>query len=548
MREPRPHQREAIEATEEQWASGATRTTVVMATGLGKSDVIASIATQRAALGQRGLILAHRDELLNQLTDRIRMYNPRIPVGRVQGARNETRRLITVASTPTLARPARRARMKPPEFVIMDECHHAASPSNMDILRWAGSFDQVPTLGVTATLVRGDKRKLGDVWQSLAYERDTAWGVEHGWLVRPRARVVVTDHMDLEHAKISKGDFQERELGEMVTQDAPQIVKAWQEHAADRITVVFAPSVDACKALAQAFADQGVPVGEVYGTTPLAQRAKIYADLAAGRIRALINCMVATEGWDCPEVSCVVVARPTRLAGLYAQMVGRGLRLSPGKTDCLVLDVVGASRHQRLVSLVDLLPSAEVDAREIEALPCGDCGAPKDLCECAPPERGPAQGPPRLFGEPMYEDIDLFSQSTCNWLFTKKGLRFLGVGDRIAVLWPLQGQASSATQHYSIGHCRAGATLLDYADGEFLDDHVPHTLEEAKAIAERWALSYNEPAVSRLRAREHGRSPLKRDVAAWEGRIRGAAAMTRGRLADEIDVWIASRLLDQGLA
>lgn len=79
----------------------------------------------------------------------------------------------------------------------------------------------------------------------------------------------------------------------------------------------------------------------------------------------LVSVMVTTEAWDCPPVSCVLIARPTKLPGLYAQMVGRGLRLSEGKTDCLVLDAVGVSRQQKLVTLVDMMPSAVYDSSEL---------------------------------------------------------------------------------------------------------------------------------------------------------------------------------------
>lgn len=548
-RELRPYQREAVAAIEQQWQDGANRTVAVLSTGLGKTDLIADIATRRAAQGQRGLILAHRAELCDQITQRCQMHAPSIPIGRVQASQNETRRPITVAMAPTLATAKRRARMRPPDFVIIDECHHAASPSYMSIMQWAGCFDRLPTLGVTATLTRGDKRGLGDVWQSVAFERGIPWAVENEWLVRPRGRVVVTDHMDLERAKISKGDFQDNELGEMVEQDVDQIVKAWLEHAADRITVAFTPSVSSGQALAAAFADQGIPVGQVYGTTPMAERNDIYADLGAGRLRVLVSVMVTTEGWDCPPVSCVLMARPTRLPGLYTQIVGRGLRPSPGKVDCLVLDVVGASRRQRLVSLVDLLPSAEIDSSELDDLPCEGCLCSPADCQC---DREPSEGSAevatrRLFGPALYEDIELFSGSTCNWLFTHRGLRFLPAGDRIAVLWPLRSVAG-ADQSFSIGHCSSAATLLDYADGRWLDDEVPHTLEEAKHIAERWALEYAPEHVTRMDAKRHARAPLAKDVARWAGVIPGAEAMTRGRLADEVDVRIASRLLDQGVA
>ncbi len=552
MRQLRDYQREGVTAFRDAWDGGMLRPAAVLATGLGKTDLIADVATTEARAGRRVLAIAHRSELLDQITARCLMHDPSIPVGRVQASRNETRRPITVAMAQTMGNAKRRARMLPPHLLIIDEAHHAAADSYMDIMRWAGCFDQTRAMGLTATMVRGKGRRgaaeLGDVWQGVVFTRDIRFGIDHGYLVEPRGRAVVTDHLDLEHAKISKGDYQDGELGEMVAQDVDQIVKAWQEHAADRITVAFTPSIAAGAALATEFRSAGVPVGEVYGSTKIADRDVIYADLAAGRIRVLVSVMVTTEGWDCPPVSCILMARPTKLPGLYTQVVGRGLRPSPGKTDCLVLDVVGASRNQRLVTLVDLHPSAPYDTAELDAIPCEQCGLPtagewSALCECVPEplDRAPASGPRRLLGPAAYEDIDLFAESACAWMFTRRGIRFLPAGDRMAVLWPdsndpAQGMAGT----YHAGHIATRGPL----DGTELQDGLP--LGEARAVAEAWALAYDPTVATRDASwRQARKSPSEKQVRyARQLGVQDPESMTAGRLSDELSIAIASRRLD----
>lgn len=533
-RKLRDYQIEACQAIRDAWADGMLRPGVVLPTGCGKTDVIAEPAIRAARENKRVLVLAHRGELLDQITERCGMHDPSIPVGRVQAGRNQTRRPITVAMAPTLASEKRRARLPRPDLVIVDEAHHAASPSYMSILRWAGSFDHTPTLGVTATMVRGDRRGLGDVWQQVVFSRDIRWAIGKGWLVEPRGKAVVTDHMDLNAAKVSRGDYQDSELGEMVAQDVDQIVKAWHTHAADRQTVAFTPNVASAQQLAEEFRSVGVPVGEVYGFTPATDRARIYADLAAGHIRVLVSVMVTTEGWDCPPVSCILQARPTRLPGLYQQMVGRGLRPSPGKTDCLVLDVVGASRGQKLVTLIDLHETAQYDTSELDELPCDDCG--EFPCVCPAEERGPALGPARLMGPAEYEDIDMFTGSSLNWLFTRGGSRFLPVGEDVVTLW----------QDPDTGLYQAGFMNMKTRKGAG-DPAGLISLDEARKHAEDWALEVDPSLASRGASwRKRGGPPSEAQVAyATRLGVHEPAAMNKARLSDEISIALASRVIDR---
>lgn len=591
----RDYQRGACDAVRSEWAAGRTRTAVVLPTGGGKTDVIAALAVEEAAAGGRVLVFAHRSELLDQIAQRCLMHAPTVPVGRVQAAQHSAHQRIVVAMAPTLARAKRRQRLHRPSMVIVDETHHASSPSYLTILRWAGCFDaENPTrlMGVTATLTRSDRRGLGDVFQSVAFERGIVWAVEHGpsdadphvtapvgqgashgWLVRPHGRVVVGEHLDLRNARTSKGDYVEAELGEMVAQDVEAIVAAWREHAQDRLTVAFTPSIASATALGEAFRAAGVPAGEVYGSTPHSERQRIFAAVSAGRLRVLINVMVATEGFDLPGLSCVLVARPTKLPGLYTQMVGRGLRLSPGKCDCLVLDVVGASRTQKLVTLAELLPSAKVNTIEQDVAPCErcsgyvgrrpavvklaeergmvactclceDCALPPAECRCGKAGgRDPDGGRRRLRGRAAYADVDLLGTvapdgpaGALNWLSTPDGVLFVAVGDRLVMLHEDGGGAWSAAHIAQRGE----------RDQRLITEGL--SLPSTKFMVARW-VSEQERAGTTVYGRSASWRQGQKDPS--PAQIRRAARLgvaepetyTRGALADASDIALAVRQL-----
>lgn len=559
----RKYQGEARDAVRADLGRGITRPAVVLPTGTGKTDVLASLVTPHAVEHGPGsvLALAHRGELLDQMTARFLQHDASVPVGRWQASRRDARRPVTAGSVQSLQNEMsweayERANGRP-SLIIVDECHHAVSPSYMRLLSWAGAFDHVPTVGFTATMVRGDRIGLGDVWQSVAFQRDIEWAIRQGFLVEPRGKVVVIDSIHLDEVKVdrAKGDYAEGELGSMVEQGVDQIVDSWIKHAGDRLTAAFLPTVESAYALAAEFVGRGIAAEVVVGETKRPKRDAIYRRLAAGETRVLCGVMVTTEGWDCPPVSCILQARPTRLPGLYQQIVGRGLRTSPGKSDCLVLDVVGASRYQKLVSLVDLHPTAEIDTAELDALPC-------ELCRCAPcecPEIVEDEvedaagielpGKPKLIGPAEYEDIELFARSGLTWLFTRGGTRFLPAGDRIAIIWQ-----SPKTGAIRTGHCLSKAQRVGgrwTRDGHWFPDAFGGVdgwdLDTARMAAEAWATLYAPTIASKSASwRKNKSAPpsaAQLRTAAQLG-IVDAHTYTRARLSDEISIVFASRALD----
>lgn len=494
----RDYQLQDVDATCARWADGDALVAGQAATGLGKTTYLAELVRRCLEAGRRPILLAHRDELIDQMRDRIREHVPSASIGVIGAGSKQARRDVTLAMSPTLrgtrAQAAIERHAGGPRWgdVLYDEAHHAASPAHVGMLDWLGVGPEHHDpdrrlLGLSATLTRADRHGLGKVFHPQpAFERGIPWAVEHGWLVRPFGRVVVADHVDLVGAKVRGGDYVDAELGEMVTQDVDQIVAAWREHAADRLTIAFTPNVASAQALAAAFVEAGVAAECVIGTTSTPTRRGMYARLRAGTTRVLVSVMVLTEGWDCPPVSCVLMARPTRLAGLYQQIVGRGLRPCPetGKADCMVLDVVGASRGQRLASLVELYPDAVQDTSELDGLPCADCGdAP---CTCPRTEgRDTTGGRRALEGPAVYETVDLLvAESRGAWLATDGGIPFLVShgpdGRRAAVILP---EPRSPT--YRVGHI----AMRGRQDPQRLIAGA--TLDQARRVAEQWAIERN---------------------------------------------------------
>jgi len=307
-------------------------------------------------LGGRTLILAHRDELLRQAADKLRNVAPELAmsIGFVQAGRDESGYPVVVASVQTLAR-SRRLQALPRDFdlVIVDEAHRAAAKSYRDILEYVNPDLAV---GFTATPERNDGKDLHDTWNEIVFARSLVEMIAAGYLCDLRGVRIHLADLDLSQIRVTAGDFQSDELAQAMSDaHAPeQTAIAILEHAPDRKCVVFCASVALSAQTADAMRRAGIATEHVHGGTPRDERARILADFAEGRLQAVTNVDVLTEGYDEPTVDCVVIAAPTKSRIAYAQRVGRGTRLYPGKEDCLVLDLVGATEELSLQSLPSL--------------------------------------------------------------------------------------------------------------------------------------------------------------------------------------------------
>jgi superfamily II DNA or RNA helicase len=573
-RQLRDYQAAAIADTEARHADGDLALAGVAATGLGKSTILGQTVVNALERnpGGRAIVFAHRTELCDQLTETIQTLRPGLRVGRIQGQRNRLDLPVTVAMTNTLGRYSKAddrlprleqwlAAGAPPVMVGYDEFHHAGAPSNRRILaglRCAGPEAEVPMLGVTATLTRADRYGLGDLAADPpAFSYDTVYGISRGYLVMPRGKVVVADHLDLKKAKVTAGDYQDGQLGEMIAQDAEQIVQAWLDHGENRVTAGFFPTVDAAREIHQAFLDRGVAAEIVTGETKTgdgtfqrgsAERGTgIYGRLARGQTRVLVGVMVTTEGWDCPPVSCILMGRPTRLKHLYQQIVGRGLRKVPAelvklrgwepKQDCLILDVVGASRGQKLVSLIELVPTADVDLSALDSVPCDECHRVKCICAVGESLRDPDGGRRKLQGPGFYEDFDLLLDANDRWLATEAGhpVLYADALQRFAVI------LEEAPGRYRVGT----VTRRGRPEPERIAAGL--TLDAARRAAEEWAIGQAPRlghAQASWRTRSAGRPSGKQEWKAIRLGIPEPGGYTAAELADRIAITEASRRMD----
>lgn len=396
----------------------------------------------REKTGKRVLILVHRDELADQAMAKVRGIAPHLSVGKVKATDNDTGADVVVASVQTASRSGRLAYLTsaqndsgPIGLVITDECHHSVSPSYQKIY---AAFPSAVQLGVTATLARGDGVGLGSVVDEVVYEKSIAWGIRKKFLSPVRGVAVRTPELDLSAVRSSRGDYQVNDLGAALESSGvlDVIPKAYTEHAADRPGVVFLPTVATAHHTADSLNAAGIRTAVISGETTREDRIRIFEDYRTGRVQVLSNCMVLTEGFDAPHTSCIVVARPTQSNPLYVQMVGRGTRPFPGKTDCLVLDVVGAGATNKLRTLVDLEPGMFPDPKLCDecgrvpcVCPCASCGGPRPCPECN-------GGTELELVHGKTEEVDLFAGSSQSWLMTRGGVMFIPAGESDVLLWP----------------------------------------------------------------------------------------------------------------
>ena len=415
---PRPYQHEAVAALLAAAARGVQRPLLVLPTGTGKTIVFA-LLVQRC--GGRALILAHRDELIQQAVDKLRLVDPTLTLGVVQAERDEHTAPIVVASVQTLSRRTRLARLVPDfQTIVIDEAHHTPAPTYRRILEYCRAWraDGPLVVGVTATPERGDHHSLRQVFDTIVYQKTLLEMMQAGYLVDLRALQVLLQ-ADFDVLRTQQGDFVDAELATLLlAANAPaQILAAFQTHAAERKALVFTPTVALAYAMVDTFRGAGMPAEALDGTTPLATRRAILQRLHTGETRVVANCAVLTEGFDEPSVDCIIIARPTQSAPLYQQMLGRGTRTYPGKTDCLVLDVVGVSTQHTLHTAATLFgcDAGRLARQSVLELLNG-------------PVRQDQEEDALLAGTLRSTPVDLFARRTLSWVQTRQGAWVLSLG------------------------------------------------------------------------------------------------------------------------
>ncbi|KAJ7092677.1 P-loop containing nucleoside triphosphate hydrolase protein [Mycena epipterygia] len=381
----RPYQEQCLLACTEALESGATRIGVSLPTGSGKTTVFISLLSRIPAppsnpRASRSLIVVNSIELARQSAEQVSRLFPHWTVEIEQGTKHKASGSadVTVATYQTL-RQVERVKKFDPAFlkaIVIDEAHHAAAPSYRRLL---SNFDsdikdpdaeakppvlphKIPILGFSATFSRHDGLALGSVFDRIVYHRTFLEMIKEEWLCGVRFTTVHAN-INLKDVTVNSrtGDFNPTSLAQVVNTETINhlVVKTWMDRAGStrKSTLVFCVSVAHVEALTQTFRAFGIDARYVYSGTPTNERRALIASFKAGQYPVLINCAILTEGADIPNIDCVVVARPTRSRNVFAQMIGRGMRLSPDtdKQDCRVIDFVdSASRVSGIVSVPTL--------------------------------------------------------------------------------------------------------------------------------------------------------------------------------------------------
>lgn len=342
----RPYQTEAIQSVIDDWNAGYSDVLITMATGLGKTFVFLSLLNKLiAGTSKRALILAHRQDLITQPMERLHAYYPewKGKAGIVMADIDEPNRQIVIATVQTLGSAKRLGRILahgPIDYLVTDESHHAVSASYKKVYETLKKAN--PALchvGVTATPARADGDGLSGVYQKESFHFGIREGIRAGYL-SPVRWLAIQTKISVAGVKTQAGDFQQRGLANVFEADNAfdLVVETHKRFAADRQAAAFVVSVEGAYRLAEKFNAAGIPAAAASADTDRATRAKILKDFADGRTQVLCNVALWTEGLDVPQISCIHQVRPTKSDGLYTQIIGRALRIYPGKEDALILD------------------------------------------------------------------------------------------------------------------------------------------------------------------------------------------------------------------
>lgn len=358
----RPYQEEARAKVQQEWKEGRKRTLLVLPTGCGKTIVFSKIIEDRVKMGERVLVLAHRSELLEQASDKLKTATGLgTALEKAENTSIGTWFRVVVGSVQTMQREKRLSKFPDDHFdtIVIDEAHHAISDGYQRVLE---HFKDANVLGVTATPDRGDMRNLGSYFDSLAYEYPLVDAIKSGYLSKITA-ITIPLELDLSTVSQQGGDFKVSEIGTALDPYLEQIADEMVKQCKNRKTVVFLPLVKTSQKFRDILNEKGFRAAEVNGESK--DRAEILEDFDKDKYNVLCNSMLLTEGWDCPTVDCVVVLRPTKVRALYSQMVGRGTRLAPGKENLLLLDFLWHTERHELCRPAHLIASSPEVAKKM---------------------------------------------------------------------------------------------------------------------------------------------------------------------------------------
>ncbi|HEI0612122.1 TPA: DEAD/DEAH box helicase [Escherichia coli] len=443
----RPYQHTLVAETYQQWDAGKQFVAMVSATGSGKSMTLTAIVAKERDRGQYVLVLAHRQELITQLSDtmgRMGIRHQVIAANKVvrfaakQSMENhgvnyvDPNARVMVASVQSMreAKIADLAKLGNKLTVVQDEFHHATKKSKT----WGGVLTPLMNvgargLGPTATPCRADGQGLSretDGYADVIVEGPSMrWLIDNGYLSQYKIYCPPTD-LRLDNVETSKttGDYKEKELKAEIGRShiVGDIVSHYLKICPGKRGITFTVGVDTAEEVAEEYRKRGVPAIALSGRNADEERVQAIRDLKSGKILQIVNDSLIGEGVDIPAVEVVSFARPTQSYALYAQMFGRALRPFEGKSHAIIIDAVSnVMRH----GLPDAPREWSLDRRERRTgksepstvRVCTACAAVyerfRDACpDCGEPVPKPAQrsGPEFVDGD-LYElDPDVLAQ------------------------------------------------------------------------------------------------------------------------------------------
>lgn len=401
--ELKQHQREALDALQAMRDQHKTIALLYHTTGTGKT-VTAVMDAKRC--GGRTLFLAHTQELVNQAADTFRNLWPEVSVGRYMESIKEPDAHVVCGSVQSVALHLEDFREDAFSYLIVDEAHHAAADTYQKILAY---FHPAFTLGLTATPERtDDNRAILDIFKNTAHKLDIQTAVEIGELVPIRC-IRIHTNIDLTRVRFNSVQYNIRDLESKiyVPERNRLIVDTWLQYVREKRTVVFCASVRHAEQIAELFRQAGVSAAAVSGGMKPAERREFQDRFVRREILVLCACDLLNEGWDCPEIEVLFMARPTMSRVLYTQQLGRGMRLFPGKESLMVFDFVdNASQYNMSQSLHRLFKLKEYRPGQLVVAPAAEKAA-----EAALYAKG--EKPEALIDWPVdatdYELVDIFN-------------------------------------------------------------------------------------------------------------------------------------------
>ena len=484
----RPYQQDAVAAALAALRAGA-HPALQLPTGTGKSLVLAALTRHLEQRGGRVWVLTHVQELVEQNAATYRRYAGAEPAIVCAGlGRRELGGAVTFGTVQSVLRPATTGELPAPHLIIVDEAHRVPQRTG-ERGQYERVFRAAPgarRCGLTATPWRTDDGLIygagPDYWfDALAYRYTVPQAVGDGWLA-PLRGVVGAVELDLGGVTVAD-DYVAAQVAERQSAEWLRAVgRSLAALAADRRHVaVYAPTVLAAhRALAALGQATGWAGAVLTGETPRADRAALLERFKSGRLRLLVSVDVLTTGFDFPALDCVVCLRPTVSSSLWVQIAGRGTRLAPGKTDCLLLDYVGNLQRLGGVELMDTY-------RRQRALDSLDLG---DATPATPAPRAPArQMLPGLRTLPV---LDPMTHDPA----AEGAAVPVTVHRHSAVALQTRARRGRLTVMVTYAATTAEGARLDAA--EFLDPEAPGAAEAEWEAAHRCALPRNPHSAARL--------------------------------------------------